>query len=82
MAKLEITKIEERKGGKLLYNVRVYAAEGQIEFPIGIQDFGSPAQNEAAVLRSTIAFAEELAASVRQRPTVAPCKPEAAQTTV
>jgi len=66
VAKLEITKIEEA-AGRLLFNVRVYAAEGRFEFPIGIQHLGSPAQDEAAVLRSTLGFADELAASVRQR---------------
>jgi hypothetical protein len=81
MAKLEITKIEVRMDRRLLFNVRVYAAEGRIEFPIGIQDLGSPAQDEAAVLRSTLGFAEELAASVRQRQKAEPRNPETSRTT-
>ena len=81
MAKLEIKKIEDQRDGRLLFNVRVYAAEGRIEFPIGIQDLGSPAQDEAAVLRSTLGFAEELAASVRQRQRAELPNPGASRTT-
>ena len=40
---------------------------GQMEFPIGIQDQGSAAANEAAVLTATLGFAEEFAASARLR---------------
>jgi len=40
---------------------------GQMEFPIGVEDKGSPMLNEMAVLRSTLGFAEELASSVRLR---------------
>jgi hypothetical protein len=45
--------------------VRVNADEGHTEFPIGIKDQGSPAANEAAVLASTFAFAEDLEAAAR-----------------
>ena len=36
-----------------------------MEFPIGIQDQGSASANEAAVLASTLALAEELEAAAR-----------------
>ncbi len=64
---IEVTKIEEQARGRLLYNIRAYAAEGRIEFPIGVQDLGSPALDETAALRSALSLAEELAASLRQR---------------
>jgi hypothetical protein len=65
--KIEVTKIEEQAKGRLLFNVRATSAERRIDFPIGIQGLASPVLDEAAVLRSTLAFAEELAASVRLR---------------
>jgi hypothetical protein len=67
MAKFEVTKIEEQGNGRLLFKVRAYTSEGRIEFPIGIQDLGSPALDELAVLRSTLGVADELAASIRLR---------------
>lgn len=67
MAKLEVTKIEEQRDRRLLFNVRIYAAVGRIDFSIGIQDLGSSALNDAAVLQSALGFSEELAASVRLR---------------
>ena len=81
MADIEVIKVEEQREGRFLFNVRVDAAEGRIEFPIGIKDLGSPAQDEAAVLRSTLSFAEELAASVRLRLDVRLRSPEAGRTT-
>jgi hypothetical protein len=65
MANVELTKIEERLNRKLLYNVRIQRSEGRIEFPIGIQEYGSASLDEAAVLRATLIFAEELATSLR-----------------
>jgi hypothetical protein len=38
-----------------------------MEFPIAMQDEGTAARNEVAVLRSALRFAEELAESVRLR---------------
>ena len=67
MANLEVTKVEEQKSGRILFNVRVVGAEGRINVPVAIQDRGSSALDEAAVLRSTLGFAEDLAASVRNR---------------
>jgi hypothetical protein len=67
MTKLEMTKIEEQGNGRLLFNVRAYTSEGRIEFPIGVQGLGSPALDDIAVLRSTLGFADELAAAVRLR---------------
>jgi hypothetical protein len=67
MTKLEVTKIEELGNGRSLFNVRAYTSEGRIEFPIGIQDLGSPALDDVAVLRSTLGHADELAAAIRLR---------------
>jgi hypothetical protein len=67
MASVELTKIEEQTNGRILFNVRVSADEGRFEFPIGTPGLGSLALDEAAVLRSTLHFAEDLAASVRLR---------------
>ena len=67
MAGIEVTKVEQHPNGKLLYSVRVQAVEGRMEFPIAVREEGTAAQNEVAVLRSTLRFAEELAESVRRR---------------
>jgi hypothetical protein len=45
--------------------VRLSADPNRMEFPIGIQDQGSARANEAAVLASTLALAEELEAAAR-----------------
>jgi hypothetical protein len=66
-ANIEVTRIEQQAEGRLLFNVRAYTDEGRIEFPIGIQDLGTPALDEAAVLRSTLHLAAELTASIRRR---------------
>jgi hypothetical protein len=75
MTKVEVTKIEEQRNGRLLFNVRAYGSEGRVEFPIGIQDLGSPALDEIAVLRSTLGFADDLAASIRLRLGLEPRNP-------
>jgi hypothetical protein len=67
MADIAMTKVEEQKNHRLIFRVRVRAAAGQMDFPISVQDQGSSASNETAALRSTLGFAEELAASVRLR---------------
>jgi hypothetical protein len=67
MANIEVKKVEEQLNHGLLFTMRVNADEGHMEFPIGIQDQGSPAANEAVVLASTLAFAEELEAAARRR---------------
>lgn len=64
---IEVTKIEEQAKGRLLFNVRTETAEGRIDFPIGMQELGSPDLDEAAVLRSTLDFAQQLTASIRLR---------------
>jgi len=66
-ATIEVTKIEEQAKGRLLFNVRAYTAEGRFDFPMGIQRLETPALDEAAVLRSTLQFAEELTAALRLR---------------
>ena len=60
MANIEVKKVEDQLNYRLLYSVRVNADMDRMEFPIGIQDQGSPAANEAAVLASTLAFADAL----------------------
>jgi hypothetical protein len=65
MANVEVKKVEGEPNHRVLFSVRVTANTGKMEFPIGIQDQGSAAANEAAVLTSTLGLAEELAASAR-----------------
>ena len=60
MADIELKKVEEQLNHELLFSVCVSADEGHMEFPIGVKDQGLPAANEAAVLASTLAFAEVL----------------------
>jgi hypothetical protein len=67
MATIEVRKVEEQLNHRLLFSVRVNADEGHIEFPVGVEDQGSPAANEAAALASTLAFAERLEAATRLR---------------
>ena len=67
MTKVEVAKIEDQQNGRLLFCVRAHSPEGRIEFPIGIQDLGTPALDEAAVLRTTLEFADDLAKSIRMR---------------
>jgi hypothetical protein len=67
MTGIQVTQVEQHPNGKLVYSVRVQSAEGRMEFPIAVQDVGTTAQNEEAVLRSMLRFAEELTESVRQR---------------
>lgn len=72
MTNIEVKKVEEQLGHRLLFGVRVNLDAGGMEFPIGIRDQGSAVENEAAVSISTLSFGEELAASVRQRLGVGP----------
>lgn len=67
MAGIDVTKVEQHPSGRLLYSVRVQSPEGRMEFPIAVQDEGTAAQNEVAVLRSLLRFAEGLTESVRLR---------------
>jgi hypothetical protein len=67
MATIEVRKVEEQLNHRLLFSVRVNADEGHIEFPVGVEDQGSPAANEAAALAYTLAFAERLEAATRLR---------------
>jgi hypothetical protein len=67
MADIQVAKVEQNPNGRLLFSVRVHAREGRMEFPIGVQDEGTAALNEKAVLRSALRFAEELAESIRLR---------------
>jgi hypothetical protein len=67
MAKIEVKKVEDQLNHRLLFSVRVSGDADHMEFPIGIQDQGSPAANEAAVLASTLAFARALEAAAQLR---------------
>jgi hypothetical protein len=65
MANIEVRKVEQQMNRRLLFNVRVDTAGGKMEFPIDIEDQGSAAANEEAVLANTLSLAEELTASIR-----------------
>ena len=67
MASIEIRKVEEQPDHRLVFSVRVSADTDHMEFPVGIPDQGSPAANDAAVLTSALAFAEQLEAAARLR---------------
>jgi hypothetical protein len=67
MADIQVANVEQHPNGRLVFSVRVQASEGRMEFPIAVQDQGTAARNEVAVLRSTLRFAEELTQSVRLR---------------
>ncbi|MEK1897277.1 MAG: hypothetical protein AAAB20_29055 [Rhizobium sp.] len=67
MANLELTKVEERPGGQLLYNIRAMVTAGNIELPIAIKSQGSASLNETMVLQSALEFAEELESAIRLR---------------
>jgi hypothetical protein len=67
MVDVQVTRVEDHPNGRLLFNVRVQTGEGRMEFPIAVRDEGTAAQNELAVLRSTLRFAEQLVDSVRLR---------------
>jgi hypothetical protein len=67
MVDIEVTKVEERTNSRIIFRVRVRTTMGQTDVPISVQDQGSSALNETVALRSTLAFADELAASVRHR---------------
>jgi hypothetical protein len=67
MANIEIRKVEEQPDHRLVFSVRVSGDADHREFPVGIPDQGSPAANDAAVLTSALAFAEQLEAAARLR---------------
>jgi hypothetical protein len=67
MADIQVAKVEQHPNGRLLFSVRVQTSEGRMEFPIAVQDAGTAARNEEAVLRSALRIAEELAESARLR---------------
>ena len=67
MANIQVANVEQHPNGRWVFSVRVQASEGRMEFPIAVQDQGTAARNEVAVLRSTLRFAEELTQSVRLR---------------
>ncbi|MDZ5454542.1 hypothetical protein [Labrys sp. ZIDIC5] len=66
MTNVELIKVEEQGGGRLLFSVRAPAAAGKMEFSIAIDDLGSQALNEIAALRAAVAFVGELQVSIRR----------------
>ena len=64
---IDVLRVEENAKGRMLYSVRASTVAGRIDFPIAISERGSPTLDEAAVLRSTLEFAEQLTASVPAR---------------
>jgi len=64
---IDVIRVEEHAKGRMLYSVRASTVAGRIDLPIAILEQGSPTLDEAAVLRSTLEFAEQLTASVRTR---------------
>ncbi len=74
MIALELTKIEERMQNRLLFNVRAYGPGERIDFPIDVAGHGSTAQDEMAVLRAALSWAEALVLALRHRlsPVAAP----------
>lgn len=67
MVDVQVAKVEHHPNGRLLFSVRVQTGEGRMDFPIAVQDEGTAARNELAVLQSSLRFAEELVESVRLR---------------
>lgn len=67
MTTLQLTMLEQQPGGRLIFNLSAQTDAGKLEFPISVQDEGTETKNETAALRSTIALAEAVAASARQR---------------
>jgi hypothetical protein len=67
MANTELIRVEERAGGRLLFNVRVTGTAGQIELPIAISDQGSVELNEMEVLKCALGLASELETAFRLR---------------
>lgn len=67
MENVEVIKIEERRDAWLVYSVRLHALAGEAEFSIAVRDHGTTVLNEAAALRATLGFVEELEVSTRLR---------------
>jgi hypothetical protein len=67
MTTLQMAMVEQHRSGRLVFNVRVQTEAGKFEFPISVQDKGTQAKNENAVLRSAIELAETVAESAPHR---------------
>ena len=67
MAKIEVKKVEDQLNHRLLFSVRMSGETGPVEFPVGIPDQGAQAANEAAVLTSALAVAEETCFAYAER---------------
>ena len=67
MVTIEVKKVEEQLNHRFLFSVHANANTNRMELTIGIQDRGSAVANEAAVLTSTRAFADDFAAAARLR---------------
>ena len=60
MTTLQMVNAEQNPSGRLVFVVGVQTDVGRPEFPISIQDSGTPTKNEDAVLRSAIDLAVRL----------------------
>jgi hypothetical protein len=78
MTNIEISEIESRLDKRLLFNLRMNSDAGRIDLPIGIEDRGSGAANETAVLHCAVDIAEQLAIEARRRLNFAPAHPKTA----
>ncbi len=72
MENIEISEIEEQLDKRLLFNVRLNADPGPVDFSVGITDRGSGAANEIAVLNAALGLGEQLAAAARRRLAASP----------
>jgi hypothetical protein len=61
-----VTKIEQHPDGRLVFNISVNGSERRTDLVVSIQDKGTVARNEEAVLRAALRSTEDLANSLRQ----------------
>ncbi|BDV33702.1 hypothetical protein SS37A_12310 [Methylocystis iwaonis] len=62
-----VKNIEQHPDGRLVFNICVNGPERKMDLVVSIQDKGTVARNDEAVLRTALRFAEDLANSLRQR---------------
>jgi hypothetical protein len=67
MTTLRMEIVEKHPSGRLVFNVRVQTDTDNLEFPISIEEKGTQAKNEHAVLNSVVELAETVAATSRRR---------------
>jgi hypothetical protein len=64
---LQMTIGERHPSGRLVFNVRMQAGSGKLEFPISVDDQGTQIKNENAALSSAIELAEAFTVAARGR---------------